>query len=106
MIESFIKWIEVNQNKLAEKGIMVSAHRDKKLPHLDFFTAAVAEFESDKLGGSIIYYHTGEFDINVFKNNNSKDLEEVFLDVCQPKNERELLALLENTFNRICSYQQ
>jgi hypothetical protein len=105
MIEAFIKWVEANKHKLAERGIAVSTHRDKKLPNLDFYTAAVAEFESKKLGGSIIYYHTGEYDINVFKNNNGNNLEEVFLEVHEPKNEFELLALLEKTFERIYSYQ-
>jgi hypothetical protein len=102
MIDLFVKWIKENQQKLIDKKLLVSVRKDKKQADLPFFTAAIADVETDKLGGSIIFYHTGECDIDVFTKDENQQA--IFIESIEPKTEKELYILLENTFNKIASF--
>jgi hypothetical protein len=99
MIESFAKWFERNQQKLAENKVRVSISRKKRHEYLSFFTTVITEFETKKVIGNIILYISGECEIHVFSNDEKK--EEIFIELHEPKSEDELFDLLKNTFEKI-----
>lgn len=102
MLDLFVELIESNKQKLTEKNVRISAHKEKRHETLSFFTTAIAEFETDKIVGNIILYVSGECEIHVFSNNEKKD--EIFIEVHEPESENDLFNLLKSVFDRITSF--
>jgi hypothetical protein len=102
MIEVFISWIEARKARMLEQGITVSTRRDKKQEHLDFYTAAIAEVESDKLTGTVIYYHSGDLDVDFFSRNETDSV--AFIETHSPANEYELVKIIQETFDKISAF--